>query len=267
MGGAGSRRNLDEMCFWDTQVTRGNGFRRCFYDEVNQHLWRLIESRAGSLCGRRVLFVGCGTSSAEAKLLASRGAEVWCLDISHESLRQLLRHPFGAARKVVFAVEADAEHMPFADGIFDLAVGKAIIHHLSIADFVKELRRVCVSDGLLVFSEPLGTNPLINLFRRLTPDSRVPTEHPLTMADVRLIAAECNGFFARYSFLLSLASVPCFFLGLPRIGHLVFRLGNTLDKVMFAICPSARSLAWNVTFDGRLISDRQAAGAGDDQNG
>ena len=37
-----------------------------------------------------------------------------------------------------------------------------------------------------MFYEPLGTNPMIRLYRRLTPRLRSPDEHPLVDADVDL---------------------------------------------------------------------------------
>ena len=37
----------------------------------------------------------------------------------------------------------------------------------------------------LIFIEPLGTNPLINLYRKFTPTSRSDDEHPLTFEDIK----------------------------------------------------------------------------------
>ena len=41
-----------------------------------------------------------------------------------------------------------------------------------------EINKVLKDDGEMVFLEPLGTNPLINLYRKLTPKSRSVDEHP-----------------------------------------------------------------------------------------
>ena len=41
------------------------------------------------------------------------------------------------------------------------------------------------SKGNLIFIEPLGTNPIINLYRKLTPKSRSKDEHPLINKDFK----------------------------------------------------------------------------------
>ena len=35
--------------------------------------------------------------------------------------------------------------------------------------------------------EPLGTNPLINIYRKFTPNARSPDEHPFKSEDIKLI--------------------------------------------------------------------------------
>jgi ubiquinone/menaquinone biosynthesis C-methylase UbiE len=245
-------RGVNEARFWNTQVAEGNGFRSLFYGEVNNHLWKLMLPLLGPLESRRLLFVGCGTASVVAKRLAVLGAEVWCLDISEGSLKQLLRHPFGSLQSVIHPVVADAEQTPFTDGYFHVVLGKAIVHHLDTARFMKEVRRICVPNGQIVFSEPLGMNPLINLFRRLTPAARVPTEHPFKIADVRIIRKHCESLREYYSFLFAMFSLPWFAFGLGSAGRFFFRIGSWLDRVCFCVFPPAKWLAWNVTFSGRL---------------
>ncbi|HUU58808.1 MAG TPA: class I SAM-dependent methyltransferase, partial [Phycisphaerae bacterium] len=135
-------RNAYEAGFWDRQVAAGGSFRRGFYDELNEHLWGLILRELGDLRDRRVLFVGCGTAAGPAKEMARRGADVWCVDISPSSLDKLMRHRFGELRGRIHPVLSDAEAMPFADGSFDVVVGKAIVHHLNLSRFMVEVRRV-----------------------------------------------------------------------------------------------------------------------------
>ncbi len=245
-------RKSDEAAFWNAEVTHQKGFRRHFYTVVNDYLWNQMMRQVGDLRNRRVLFIGCGTSSVITREMAERGAEVWCVDISPDSIDQLMKHPFGALRSRIHPVVADAEDMPFEDGFFDVVLGKAIVHHLDINRFINELERVCVPGALIVFSEPMGTNPFINMFRWLTPKSRVPTEHPLMPADVKDIQKHCGTLHRCYNFLFSIASFPWFFMGFHRVGRLAFAIGCALDRVVFALCPPARWLAWNITLSARL---------------
>ena len=71
-----------------------------------------------------------------------------------------------------------AERLSYSDSVFDLAVGFAIIHHLDLKPALAELHRVLKPGGVAFFAEPLGTNPAIQLYRRLTPQFRTEDERP-----------------------------------------------------------------------------------------
>ena len=49
---------------------------------------------------------------------------------------------------------------------------------------IREIDRLLKKNGSLIFIEPMGTNPLINLYRRLTPGSRSKDEHPFKFRDL-----------------------------------------------------------------------------------
>jgi ubiquinone/menaquinone biosynthesis C-methylase UbiE len=253
MNDQASARKGYEAEFWDHQVSNAGGFRSGgFYDAVNRYLWDRVFSSLGDLSGKRLLFVGCDTSSVATKEMALRGADVWCLDISQETIDNLCKHPFGAVCDRIHTRVGDAENMPFDANFFDIVVGKSIVHHLDIERFMNEVQRVCVPAALFVFAEPLAGNPLIRLFRRLTPGSRVPTEHPLMRADLRSIAKRCERLQRHYHFLFALVAVPWFLLGLTRIGTFLFRVGCAVDGRLLRWFPPARLLAWSVTLSGRL---------------
>ena len=242
-----------ESEFWDGQAgTTRRLFRGDWYKIVNRSLWSVVFDEMGDLTDKRVLFIGCGESASIAKRMADAGGDVWCADISAGSLEHLARYPFGEARDRIHPVVADAENMPFEAGSFDVVIGKAIVHHLQIAKFMSELRRVCVSGGKCVLCEPLGTNPFINVFRSLTPRLRVPTEHPLVARDTKLIARYFGSIRIRHTECLSMGSYPFFWVGLDRIGHLLYRALVRIDGVLFRVMPPTRWLAWNIVISGSL---------------
>lgn len=73
----------------------------------------------GPVEGRRVLEVGCGSAPC-SRWLATQGAHPVALDIS----RGMLDHAAALGRSTgipVPLVQAGAEHLPFADDVFDLA--------------------------------------------------------------------------------------------------------------------------------------------------
>jgi SAM-dependent methyltransferase len=137
----------------------------------------------GPLRDKRVLDLGSGTGETTA-WLALAGARVEAVDISPRMIavaRDLcIRH--GVADRVGFHV-APGEQLPFPGGHFDLVFGHDVLHHLDLERGRDELRRVLSPGGRGVFVEPLGHNPLINLFRERSPDTRTPDEVPLRFAD------------------------------------------------------------------------------------
>jgi len=74
----------------------------------------------------------------------------------------------------------NAEQMAFADDTFDMVFGHSVLHHTDLRLTRGETYRILKTGGIGVFVEPLGHNPLVNLFRRLTPHWRTPAERPFT---------------------------------------------------------------------------------------
>ena len=66
----------------------------------------------------------------------------------------------------------NCEKTKFEDNTFDIVYGTGILHHLNFDICLRELQRILKPRGSFLFIEPLGTNPLINLYRKLTPKSR-----------------------------------------------------------------------------------------------
>jgi SAM-dependent methyltransferase len=82
----------------------------------------------------------------------------------------------------------NAEALSFASNTFDRVCGTAILHHLDLERALAELRRVLRPGGRAIFLEALGGNPLINWYRRRTPQMRTADEHPLIERELELMA-------------------------------------------------------------------------------
>ncbi|HEV7810223.1 MAG TPA: class I SAM-dependent methyltransferase [Candidatus Limnocylindrales bacterium] len=151
------------------------------------HLLRGMGEFLGDLNGVEVLEYGCGLGELTV-VLARSGATVTSFDLSADSIevarRRALRND--VADRITFVV-ANGEDLPFGDGRFDVAVGKAVLHHLEPTLAARELARVLRPGGRAAFSEPLGTNPFLVLARDRVP---YPGKHergadrPLTRADL-----------------------------------------------------------------------------------
>lgn len=133
----------------------------------------------------------------------------------------------------------DAENMTFPARSFDLVFGRGIIHHLDLEKCYSEIARVLRPGGKAIFYEPMGHNPLLNLYRSRTPDIRTPDEHPLLMKDFSLAQKFFSGVQVEY---FGLATIPSAFFG-GTVGRSLYNLGLAADTVLLSI-PFIRKYAW-----------------------
>lgn len=191
--------------------------------------------------GHDALEIGCSQGD-QAIELARHGARVCGADVSTVALDQARRAAERAGLSVDFRL-ANAEAMPFPNGKFDLVYGCGILHHLDLERVAGEIARVLKPNGSAVFYEPLGHNPFINLYRRLTPSLRSEDEHPLLVSDLEFIARSFRSTEIRYFHACSLASVP--FRNTP-LFRPALRLLESLDDGLFRTMPYLRRFAWMV---------------------
>jgi SAM-dependent methyltransferase len=134
----------------------------------------------GDLKNARVLDYGCGHGMASV-VLARQGAEVTAFDLSGGYVREARERARVNGVNLRY-VQADGERLPFPDHCFDRVWGNAVLHHLRLPVAGRELSRVLRPDGIAVFCEPWGENPLLNFARRHLPyrdKERTHDEEPL----------------------------------------------------------------------------------------
>ena len=106
----------------------------------------------GEVAGRRVLEVGCGSAPC-SRWLRAHGAEPVALDLSRGMLRAAA--DLNARTGIdVPLVQAGAEHLPFADGSFDLACSAfgAVPFVAEPVQVMREVHRVLRPGGRWVFA-------------------------------------------------------------------------------------------------------------------
>jgi len=148
---------------------------------------QLALSYLGPLAGKRVLDAGCGYGVASV-YFALHGATVTSLDISPEMLsrtRELAQRyrVSHAVATLECPLESLAEDLP----PYDLAYGYGVLHHLPLESGLQAVRRSLRPGGVGVFVEPLGLNPLVNAYRRISPGVRTSGERPLGLRDLRTV--------------------------------------------------------------------------------
>lgn len=210
----------------------------------HDHFHQLIRDAAP---GNHVLEYGCGVGNFSFEL-AALGARVTGIDISPKSVEVATSRAKERGHDDMSFSVMDAENMDFPDDTFDVVVGSAILHHLDLERCSTEIMRVLKPGGLALFLEPLGHNPALNLFRKLTPKMRTDDEHPLTIRELQYLADRMGE--ARYTFfhVSTFFAIP--FLKTPMFWRMVQAMDG-LDRVTFKVCPPLRAWAWFVTMEYR----------------
>jgi SAM-dependent methyltransferase len=242
-----------ESDYWDAAHTgdvRTPARRFYAIGEARDRRYRDWVREAGAGPGRRALELGACLAGAGLDLARS-GTDVTAIDISPATVEQARANAaaLGLEDRMDLRV-MDAEELDFPDGTFDVVCASAVIHHLDLDRAVPEIVRVLRPDGEAIFAEPLGHNPLINRYRRRTPEMRTPDEHPLTMEDLDLLGRHFGTVEAAWFHLTSLAAVPL--AGTGAFAPVLAGL-ERLDRALFRL-PSLRRAAWYVVL--RLADPR-----------
>lgn len=106
--------------------------------------------------GSRVLNIGVGNGYLE-KLLAKKGAVVYCLDPSTKSIERI-REQLGLGER---AKVGYSQSIPFSDGLFDFVVMSEVLEHLDdavLAETIVDVRRVLNNEGHFLGTVPADEN-------------------------------------------------------------------------------------------------------------
>ena len=244
MSDAKISRAETEKQFHDAEATisvKGNPFYSLgILDKADDYAYSLL----GDLAGKMVLEIGCGMGEHTIRL-AKRGAQVYAIDISPkmvEQSRQRVKEE-GLSNQVI-VLEMNAEEMEFAEDTFDAVFGHSVLHHTDLGLTRREVYRVLKKGGVGVFVEPLGHNPLVNLFRRLTPHRRTPTERPFIWDDLLFLGQPFSSFTHREFYLTALAAFVLLPFGNRRLFQSAVKILSRADNAIFQIFPSLRRYAW-----------------------
>ena len=239
-------RHKAEASFHNHKYATGDSFPRHYKVNPTYPVFlRLINSLGNDLSGLRVLEYGCGTGWVTTEL-AKRGGHVSAFDISPEAVSQTASALRSQGLLAQCSVQVMAgEKLEYDSGVFDVAIGFAILHHLELTSALAELHRVLKPRGRALFAEPLGSNPLINLYRRLTPQFRTADEAPIDLKNLARPASAFTRFEHRDQLLLASAALGlCYLPGLSRAAPWTQRHLMRLDDAILQLAPWAGKWAW-----------------------
>ncbi len=194
--------------------------------------------------GKRVLEIGCGAGRIAFEL-AEYGGRVTGIDLSDVAIEAARTRARELGVEAVFEA-MDAEKTSLSDASFDIVYGGAILHHLAIDNAYREIARLLAPGGYALFLEPLGYNPFINLYRRLTPALRTPDEHPLLQHDLDLAQEYFRTVRVTYYYLTTLLTLP---VAQSKFGKTLIGATNALDRLLFRAIPGLRKQAWFILLE------------------
>ena len=188
-----------------------------------------------------VLDYGCGVGPIMEKVVKFKPKKITGIDISDVSINKAKQKFLNSNLKVELLVD-NCEKTKFEDNRFDIVYGLGILHHLQISKCIDEIARILKPKGTLLFIEPLGTNPFINLYRVLTPKSRSKDEHPLIQRDFDIIKSKFKDLNLKYYGFLTLIFFPFY---KSKSGSIFLNTLVKIDQLLFKI-KFLSIFAWSV---------------------
>ena len=202
------RRYERERGFHDAKYGDGDDSTTDKYYVVLRSCYSVYTSTVERDCaGKDILEYGCGTGS-HSYALARAGATVTGIDISTVAIEEARADARAEGLTGTRFVDMNAENLTFPDDSFDRICGASILHHLDLDVACAGIARCLRPGGDAVFVEPLGHNPLVNLYRRATPGLRTPDEHPLRRDDFQTFERHFEQVDIHFFGLAALAAFP-----------------------------------------------------------
>ena len=234
--------NLREKKFHNNLQSKSKGrFENIFYKALYSMYEDFNAYTSQKSKNKIVLDYGCGIGSVTQKIATLKPSKLFGIDISEISISKAIENAKNLNLQINYSVD-NCEETRFKAETFDLVFGSGILHHLDLEKSLVEINRILKKGGEMVFLEPLGANPLINFYRKLTPKSRSKDEHPFLKKDFNFISSlfkqvtvKYYGFFTLIFFL---------FYKNPQKSS-VFKIISKLDYYFFKI-KYFKNLAWSV---------------------
>tara|TARA_B100001057_G_C22691077_1_gene887791 strand:- start:309 stop:1031 length:723 start_codon:yes stop_codon:yes gene_type:complete len=168
----------DERFHYDTRDESTGTFYFALEDWYKDYLEIIFESDAN----KNILELGAGLETIALK--SDINFSLTSVDISTKAINFLSTKI--QSSNIKFEIQ-DVHDMSYQNDTFDLILARGVLHHLEINTGIAEISRVLKKDGKILFGEPLSGNPLIRLYRYLTPQLRTPDERPLSGKDIKFI--------------------------------------------------------------------------------
>ena len=236
-----SDKNIKEREFHNKLQSSSKGrFENIFYKAI-MNIWDDFYTHLSIKAkDSNILDYGCGIGPTIELVLKFNPKKITGIDISEVSILKAKEKFNHHGAKVDLLVD-NCENTKFDYNKFDLVYGFGILHHLQISKCIDEIYRILKPKGEMLFVEPLGTNPLINLYRAITLGARSSDEKPLTSKDFENIKSKFNNVNLKYYGLLTLIFFPFYRSKDSKVFKILIKLDQFLFRMNFF-----KYFAWSV---------------------
>lgn len=236
-----TEQNLREKEFHDKLQSKSKGrFENIFYKAIINAWEDFYNFLSLNSTNSEILDYGCGVGPTIEKVIKFNPKKITGIDISDVSISKAKEKFANSSSKIELLVD-NCENTTFSDHKFDIVYGLGILHHLQFSKCINEISRILKPEGKLLFIEPLGTNPIINFYRMLTPKSRSKDEHPLVLKDFEMIKSSFKNVNIKYYGFLTLVFFPFYSSNDSKIFKFLIKLDQLLFKNKIF-----RYFAWSV---------------------
>ncbi len=138
-------------------------------------------------------------------------------------------------------LQADAENTKLPSNSIDTIICNGMLHHLDLSYAFPELRRILKPGGKILAVEALDYNPIIKLYRMLTPDMRTEWEkaHILDLNDIKFASKFFNVDKVNYWHISEYVGAK-----IKILSPLLSKVDPLLEKI-----PLIKLMAWIFTFE------------------
>ena len=245
-----SDENKRERDFHDN-LHKGEGerFENRFYKALGNMFIDFDQEIQNDCKNKNILDYGCGIGLNTEKYLKYLPKKITGIDISEISLQKARKRVKLYENQKVEFKQDNCENLSLENESFELVYGTGVLHHLKLDLAIKEIARVLKKDGKIIFVEPLGTNPIINLYRWMTPKARSQDEHPFNENDFAFMRNHFKDLKIKYYGFLTLIFYP--FYG-NQSSSKFFNLLSNFDQYLFK-SRFLRKFAWSALIVGKKI--------------
>ena len=245
-----SEENKREKDFHDNlHKSQGERFENRFYKALGNMFSDFDEEVRSDCKNKNILDYGCGIGLNTEKYLKYLPKKITGVDISEISLQKARDRVKTNGNQNVEFKQDNCENLSLESDSFELIYGSGVLHHLKLDLAVKEIARVLKKDGKIIFVEPLGTNPIINLYRWMTPKARSHDEHPFKDKDFAFMRNHFKELKIKYYGFLTLIFYPFYS---NQNSSKFFNFLSNLDQYLFKL-RILRKFAWSALIVGKKI--------------